>query len=84
MDLIWDDEDQIVWGEEGSDDDEFVEAGRAARAGRREYRMRRRVLVEDFDDSDFFARFRLKKETALRVLQLIQHKLTYNELLVLL
>lgn len=59
--------DPILGGDEGSDDDEFVGAAR------RDYKMRRRVQVEDFDDCDFFARFRMKKDTVMRVLELIEH-----------
>lgn len=70
MDPIWDYEDPILWGEDEGDEERNV---------RRDYKMRRRVQVEDFDDVDFFVRFRMKKESVFRVLELIEHKLTYGE-----
>lgn len=73
MDPIWDELDPILWGDADSDDDDFVGAIR------REYKMRRRVQMEDFDDFDFYGRFRMRKETVMRVLELIQHKLTYSQ-----
>lgn len=58
MDPIWDYEDPILWGEDEGEEN--------VAAVRRDYKMRQRVQVEDFDDVDFFVRFRMKKESVLR------------------
>lgn len=44
---------------------------------RREYRILQRAGMNDWDDVDFFRRFRLTKPTFLRVLQLVGPELEH-------
>lgn len=76
MDPIWDELDPIVWGDDEEVLDDFVHVERRVR---REYTMPRRIEVDDFDDVDFYGRFRMTKRTVLRILELIREKLTYSE-----
>lgn len=62
----------FVDGDDDEDDDIDL-------VGRREYRIMQRAEMNDWDDVDFFRRFRLTKPTFVRVLQLVGPELEHMQ-----
>lgn len=46
---------------------------------RRQYKMMERIDMENWDDKDFFQRFRLTKPTVAKVLEIIRPDLEYSQ-----
>lgn len=66
--------DAFDWMENLSEDEEDVLV-----TERRQYTMAQRINMTNWDDYDFFVRFRLHKETVAQILQMILPSLTYND-----
>lgn len=49
----------------------------APNRGRRQYLMRRRIEIDDWDDVDYINRFRISKESTIEILQLIEEDLLH-------
>lgn len=65
----------IFWND---DDDEVIDIG-LERIPRRPYTFFKRISLDHWDDVDFVSRFRLRKETVVQLLQLIDHRLRYDQ-----
>lgn len=67
--------DMLEYAISSDEDEDFAEF---LRHERRPYTVRRRIdNFEKWDNTDFFARFRLKKETVLLVLAQIEERLEF-------
>lgn len=58
-----------------SSEDEFGPPENVENAGRRQYRMRRRTTVDDYDDVDFRLYYRMDKPTFWVIHGLVREKL---------
>lgn len=72
---IWD---QYYWRFLDDEEENSAENG-VLILTRRQYKMRVRINIDNWDDLDFFMRFRLQKSTVMMILDMIQSSLEVDE-----